>query len=100
MSKINYPVTSPYGTTNQSDTFIGRYRHRSIPLSKDDQQLTITARYDLRPDLLSYDLYGTVDYWWVFVVRNPSLIRDPIWDFTLGMTIWVPSQDHLQKVVG
>jgi len=100
MSKITYPTTSPYATTKQSSSFIGLYAHRSIAPNREDQRVTISLKYNLRPDLLSYDLYGTPDYWWIFAVRNPNDIRDSIWDFTTGKVVWVPSVSYLKKVIG
>lgn len=98
--KINYPATSPYTLTKQSDYFIGLYVHRGIRPHRDDKSMILTARYNHRPDLLSYDLYGTPDYWWVFLVRNMNTIRDPIWDFETGKTIHWPSIEQLKAIVG
>lgn len=100
MAFTNYPATSPYATTTQTIWHIGNYKHRPIPKNAGDRAITITSKYDLRPDLLSYDLYGSPMYWWVFFVRNMNEIRDPIWDFTLGKKIMVPSSDYLRSIVG
>jgi hypothetical protein len=95
-----YPATSPYATTASAGWYLGLYKHRAVPVDSADREVTITIKYHLRPDLLSYDLYGTPVYWWVFLVRNMNVIRDPIWDFTEGKTIMVPSVNHLRSVVG
>ncbi len=99
MTFVKYPSSSPYATTKQTANYIGLYVHRAINPHKDDRQLTLTLKYNNRPDLLSYDLYGTPNYWWVFCVRNPDVIRDSIWDFTTGQSIWVPSDDHLRAII-
>ena len=52
--------------------------------------------YQYKPDKLSYDLYNTPVYYWVFMVRNIDLIRDPIWDLKSGMVIMVPTLARLQ----
>ncbi len=60
----------------------------------------ITHEYLHRPDLLSYMLYKTPEYWWVFMRMNMDLIRDPIWDFTAGTVIRVPTLERLKSMVG
>lgn len=99
MSRINYPATSPYAITPQTAGGIGRYVHRTIPAHSQDAVYTIEAKYNLRPDLLAYDLYGSEDYWWVFCVRNMNHLRDPIWDFKTGVTIVLPPKTHIQSVI-
>lgn len=100
MASIKYAATSPYATTPQTVWHIGSYNHRPVPAHRADREITITIKYDRRPDLLSYDLYGSPMYWWVFLVRNMNVIRDPIWDFTTGTKIMVPSADYLRSIVG
>lgn len=92
--------TSPYGITPSRDGMVGLYRHRNIPKSNDDRTIKLTKKYENRPDLLSYDLYGTPEFWWVFCVRNPNVIRDTVWDFVAGIEITVPSDAHLRKTIG
>lgn len=96
----DYPAQSPYGTTLSAGWHIGLYKHRSIPVHITDREVTISLKYQYRPDLLSFDLYGTPVYWWVFLVRNMNEIRDPIWDFVEGKKIMVPTVAHLRSVVG
>ena len=62
--------------------------------------MTLSKKYENRPDTLSYDLYGTPAYWWVFMVRNPNTIKDPIWDMVAGASIIVPSLQTLQQALG
>jgi hypothetical protein len=100
MSKINYPASSPYAATPQTSWYLGNYKHRPIPASGDDQPFTITKQYENRPDTLSYFLYGTPAYWWVFAVRNRNLLHDPVWDMVAGLTITVPSLATLKKALG
>lgn len=95
--KITYPVHSPYAETPQSTMFIGRYVHREIARDEKDIAVTLTAKHHLRPDILSNEQYGTPVYWWVFMQRNLNVIRDPIWDFTVGKTIMVPSRESLSR---
>lgn len=100
MSRINYPASSPYGRTPQSSWYLSNYVHRPIPPAGDDEPLTLTKKYQYRPDTLSNDTYGTPAYWWVFAVRNRNLITDPIWDMEIGKTIIVPSLATILKAIG
>ena len=73
---------------------------RPVPAEADDFKYVIENHYRHRPDLLSYDLYGTPKLWWVFVQRNMSVLRDPIYDFEAGVTIYVPKKSNLEKFLG
>lgn len=100
MSKIIYPASSPYVSTPQTNWYLGPLKFRNIPPNISDELITIDAKYNCRPDLLSYDLYGTPAYWWVFMIRNIDDIRDPIWDFKSGLLIFAPSADRIHKLLG
>ena len=52
--------------------------------------VTLEAKYDEKPDLLAYDLYGNSKLWWVFALFNQDKLKDPIIDFKSGITITVP----------
>ena len=69
-----------------------------IPQSASDELYTIESRYDKRPDLLANDLFGTVQLWWVFALRNLEIIKDPLRDFTTGTIIKVPSNDTVTNL--
>jgi len=73
---------------------------RPIPSEPDDFKYTIEGQYNNRPDLLAYDLYGNPKLWWVFVQRNMSVLKDPIYDFTPGTTIYIPKKSNLEKFLG
>lgn len=73
---------------------------RPVPSEADDFKYIIESQYTHRPDLLAYDLYGTPKLWWVFVQRNMSVIKDPIYDFVAGTTIYIPKKTNLQRFLG
>jgi len=100
MPVVRYDRTSPYYNTVITDDTMGIANLPTIPKYKDDVLITINATYEYRPDLLSYDLYGTTGYWWVFAARNPNTIEDPIFDFRSGIRIYVPKQTTIERVVG
>ena len=74
--------------------------NRSIPKLVDDISFNITETYNLRPDLLAFDLYGESGLWWVFAQRNPNTLVDPLYDFTTGTKIYLPKQSTLKSVLG
>ena len=53
---------------------------------------------DRRPDLMSYEKYGTAKYWWIFAHRNADIIIDPINDFTAGKVIRIPRRSNIDKM--
>ena len=61
-------------------------------------KITIPQIYDRRPDLYSFEVYGTAKYWWVFAQRNPDIIEDPINDFTTGKKIYVPKRENIDRM--
>jgi hypothetical protein len=60
----------------------------------------ITAVYNLRPDLLANDLYNDGRLWWVFAQRNPNTLKDPLFDFVLGVKIYIPKENVLKSSLG
>jgi hypothetical protein len=87
----NSKDTSPYISTPIKDWYLDLWVARDVPKSDFDKIIIIPPEYDQRPDLLSQAEYGTPRLWWVFCVRNPDLINDPIEDFVAGLEIFVPA---------
>ena len=94
-----YSKTSPYYTT-QVGQYLDILDYRDIPAELDDIQWTVTAQYANRPDLLANDLYNDVNLWWVFAVRNPNIIKDPIYDMYAGQIIYLPKQSVINQALG
>lgn len=97
---IEYKSTSPYFTTDRFGNYLDILTKRSIPRNKDDIIFEINPVYEYRPDLLSYDLYGTSELWWVFILRNPNQLNDPVWDFVSGKKIFIPKQSSINSALG
>jgi hypothetical protein len=95
MARIRYKRSSPYADTNQTSWYLDYYKDRPILKFEDDQLIVLSKKYEHKPDLLSQDLYGTPRFWWVFQRRNLELIKDPIWDFKVGLEIQVPSRERM-----
>jgi hypothetical protein len=84
-------TTSQYLGTPVKNWYLDLWTPRPVPISEFDTIFVIPAAFDQRPDLLSQQEYGTPRLWWVFAVRNPDLIIDPINDFIAGMEIYIPT---------
>lgn len=97
---VQYSKISPYALTSINGNFLDVMENRSIPKLPDDVQFKINATYKYRPDLLAHDLYGDAGYWWVFAARNPNRIKDPIFDFKPGVTIFLPKKSTLVSALG
>ena len=72
----------------------------SVPKSISDDTYTIESKYANRPDLLAYDRYGSSNLWWVFALRNPDLLIDPLEDFTSGKVIRIPTKETIDRIIG
>ena len=101
MSTVRYTPYSAYYNTpfNAADTALDVFSPRTVPAEADDQSFEITATYHHRPDLLAYDLYGDAGLWWVFALRNPNYIEDPVFDMRIGKSIYLPKKTSLMAVL-
>lgn len=95
-----YTKTSPYAKTSVYGFFLDVANLPEIPMEPSDVAYQIDAIYKYRPDLLAFDLYGTASLWWVFSMRNPNVLQDPIYDFEPGVVIYVPKKQNLTGILG
>jgi hypothetical protein len=95
-----YTKSSPWANTPQNRLYLDRLEIRPVPAEADDFRYVIENQYRHRPDLLAFDLYGNPKLWWVFVQRNLSIIKDPIYDFEPGTAIFLPKKSNLEKFLG
>lgn len=96
-----YPPTSPYFNTDiVNNQYLDIMVNRPIPYDPTDQYWQITPIYNLRPDLLAYDLYNDSKLWWVFAQRNPNKLKDPLFDFVSGVQIYIPTQATIKDALG
>lgn len=99
MTQIKYNKVSPYFTTQKNTMYLEVLNYRSVPALAKDKLIPITSEYVNRPDLLAYDLYGTTRLWWVFSVRNPNVLKDPIYDMKEGVEIYVTNKEDLLSIL-
>jgi hypothetical protein len=98
---MQYPASSPYYTTDTvNGQFLDVWAGRSIFPDSTDQYWQITPTYNLRPDLLAYDLYSDGRLWWIFAARNPNALTDPLFGFTVGKSIYLPTLSALKAQLG
>lgn len=99
MTKTTYLPSSPYFSTTQTVVdgvpYLDFWDQIILAPSTSDALISLDSKYQYRADLLSYDLYGTPQLWWVFMIRNPDVIKDPIWDFVTGINIYTPAKNNL-----
>jgi hypothetical protein len=84
-------------TELRDSLFLDVNRLPSIPRSLDDEAYTIEPMYENRPDLLAYNVYGNSRVWWVIVMRNLDVIKDPLRDFRTGITIQLPTPATVKR---
>lgn len=94
-----YSKTSPYYGTSTWGPFLDVWQGKTIPTSSDDAVYQIDSPYNLRPDLLAYDLYKDTGLWWVFSVRNPNVLLDPLMNFRTGTIIYVPTLTTIKRAL-
>lgn len=102
MSSI-YQSFSPYFNTLQKNnlvSYLDFIEYRDITTDDSDQPISIQSKFHQRPDLLSHDLYGTPELWWIFIVRNPDQMIDPIYDLVTGLEIFVPTKQRITSLLG
>ena len=101
MPNTLYPASSPYFATGVvNGRFLDVLIDRPIPKLGSDRYWEITNTYNLRPDMLAYDLYADSRLWWVFAQRNPNRLKDPYFDFVTGVGIYLPKADFLKQLLG
>jgi hypothetical protein len=94
-----YKKTSPWYITKQNTLYLELLTLRTIPTSDDDFKYVIENQYRHRPDLLAFDLYQDAKLWWVFAQRNRSILKDPIYDFSPGTTIFCPAKANINAAL-
>ena len=96
-----YSHSSPYYNTDiVKNQFLDIMIDRPIPKDPMDIYWQITQTYSLRPDLLAFDLYNDAGLWWVFAQRNPNRLKDPVFDFVPGVSIYIPKKETLVAELG
>ena len=88
-----YRADSLYRDTQLNDQYLDVLDINNIDIDNTTTtNITIEEKYNEKPDLLAYDLYGNAKLWWVFGLFNQDELEDPILDFKTGIKINVPTR--------
>ena len=69
--------------------------YKRTPPSTDTSQnkyIIVDPGTQYRPDLMSYNIYGIVDYWWKIMEANGL---SDVFDFKAGLNITLPSMNNI-----
>lgn len=91
-------MTNRYKHTPIKEFYLDIWVPIFIGENPNDYAYEIEPDFDERPDLLSYELYGTPDLWWIFALRNMDELVDPIGDFKSGVVIMIPAKNTLEDL--
>lgn len=81
------------GITDVYSNRLGWWDGFTASTAPDDQTFALDAKYNVRPDLLAYDLYGKSTLMWLVLWFNA--IVDINEEFVTGATITVPSKSRV-----
>lgn len=72
---------------------LGWWEQKPFTATSDDIIVTLTPKYDQRPDLLAYDAYGKSSYIWLVLQYNNIL--DVTTEFVVGKEIYLPTPQRV-----
>ena len=81
------------GITDVFSNRLGWWDGYELTTAPDDVTFQLDAKYNTRPDLLAYDMYGKATLMWLVLQYN--LIVDINTEFITGATITLPSKARL-----
>ena len=84
-SRYIYSRVIYYGDRNYL-TFT-TYKKKDNTESEGDRFTVVSPGYEYRPDLLSFEAYGTPDFWWRIMEANGIM---DIYEFEAGINIRLP----------
>lgn len=92
---MDFTSYSPYAQTSIFGFYLDVWTPRDVPFLEDDVMVELPSQFEHRPDLLAHEAYGDSRLWWVFAVRNPAVLKDPIYDLVSGVKIYIPQKQTL-----
>ena len=95
----DYSRFSPWRNVKQT-WYLGYHEPIPIAPADDDVLYTIPNEYNENPAALAKEVYGNERLLYIFALANVDTIMDPIYDFTAGKSIRVPSNSRIQRIIG
>ena len=89
-----YSQFSPFSKVKQT-WYLDYNLPAGLPVADSDVSYTIPVKYDEQPWRLAKELYGNERLYYIFTLRNPDVLHDPVYDFKAGVTIMVPSAQRV-----
>lgn len=90
-----YSLYSPYAKVKQT-WYLDYNLPRTIIKADSDVEYTIPTQFNEQPWRLAKELYGNERLYYIFALINPDILVDPIYDFTAGKVITVPTLQRVQ----
>ena len=93
--KSNYQSGGRFVQGGLVDDFqdrLGWWERRVFPSDTSDVTIILPAKYNMRPDLLAYDLYGKATLQW-FILQYSSV--SDITTFVQGLELTLPTRSRL-----
>ena len=84
--------TSFYNIVRNDDTDEYDYLYNNLTKFQMNYSISyyrIEQRDLMRPDLISYKIYGTITYWWLIMMVNG--IQNPLKDMIVGELLKIPN---------
>lgn len=81
------------GTTEELEKSLGWWERKIIPRRDDDIAYVIPVDKVGRPDLISYEIYGTPDLMWLILQYNNIL--DPTLEMDAGVELFLPTPSRV-----
>lgn len=91
-----YSIYSPYYKATQNNWYLDYYLPVTFYKADSDVIYTIEAIYNEQPWRLAKDLYGNERLYYIFALINSDVLQDPIYDFTQGTVIRVPTLERVK----
>ena len=99
MAKTVYDTKSNYALTGINRKYLGIYQPplTNDSLSEETITLIIQPKFNKRPDLMAFEMYGSAKLWWVYAHYNRDKLVDPIMDFISGTKIVAPKTYRITR---
>lgn len=91
----DYSLYSPFAKVKQT-WYLDYNLPQTIIKADSDIEYPIPSQFNEQPWRLAKELYGNERLYYIFALLNPDILVDPIYDFTSGTVILVPTLQRVQ----